>query len=291
MWASDTSDGNSLDISIPTDGVYSAAFSSDGTEVAVACFDGWIRLYDAHTGTERLAWEAHPGSTCHSAAYSSDGRRLITASWDKTARIWDPAAGDEIAVLDAGDGVYASAISNGGDLAATSGPVLRIWDVGEHRVLSEISVDGAQCTRLAFSRDGRHVASAWSDGYARIHSTPEGGEVAHLGAGGTAVNAAAFLPDGRIATGDAAGVVRLFTKEGRLVHAIDTSGRGVNQIACAGGRIAVATDKLWLLEARSARPVLALSPHTDTIWDLSWNSDGSRIATCRIQGVVRILGR
>lgn len=290
-WAAETNDSDSVDISIPAEGIYSTTFSGDDSEVAVACFDGWIRLCDARTGQERLAWEAHPGSTCHSAVFSGDGRRLITASWDKTARIWDPSTGANIAVLDAGDGVYAGALSHRGDFAATSGPRLRIWNVAEKKAIGETEVDGAQCTRLTFSPDGRRVASAWSDGYARIHSVPDGEELARLGTGGPAVNAAAFLPDGRIATGDAAGVVRVFGEDGNLTHSLDTGGRGVNQITCRADRIAVATDKLWLLDTLSVRPVLSISPHTDTIWDLSWSKDGSRIATCRIQGVIGILGR
>ncbi len=291
VWDADANDTAATVIRIDAAGIYSTALSPDGTTVAVACYDGRLCLYDSRTAALRRAWDAHPGSTCHAAAYSADGRRIITASWDDTARVWDSRDGAAVAVLDTGAGVYSAAISGDGGRAATSGKTLQVWDVDRGEDLHVIAVDDASPKRLAFTAGGDLVASGWSDGYARVHRVADGALVATLGDGDAAVETVAFLPgDERVATGDGAGVVRVFPTRGGAAHfSVGTGDRGVNRIACAADRIAVATDRLWLVEADRGGIVLGLAPQDDTIWSIDWSDDGTRLATCKIAGVVRIL--
>lgn len=286
-------DDATSEIRTGTEGIYSTSMSPDGGAVAVACHDGWMRVFCSKSGALLLEWEAHPGSTCHAAAWGRDGRRLVTASWDHTARVWDPGNGREIAVLDAHKGVYAAAISPDGTRAATSGGTVLLWDVDRAQPLHTISIDGAEPARIEFSSDGALLASAWSDGFARIHRTSDGALVAVLGTGKAGVQAVAFLPgDAKVASGDDAGVVRVYPAGGGEPELeIDTGGRGVNHVACCGDRIAVATDQVWLIDAEHRGTVLGLAPHADSIWHLSWSADGRRLATCDTGGIIKILER
>src|SRR5262249_4555478 len=70
-------------------------FSPDGKRIAVAGFDGTLRLLDASTGREMLTIFAHPNVVAY-AAFSHDGNKLASASYDHTVRIWDasPLKGD-----------------------------------------------------------------------------------------------------------------------------------------------------------------------------------------------------
>src|SRR5262249_50877269 len=73
------------------------AFSPDGRRLAVAGFDGTLRLLDA-TGREGLTIFAHP-SLVASVAFGPGGHQLASASYDHTVRLWDatPLAGDPLA--------------------------------------------------------------------------------------------------------------------------------------------------------------------------------------------------
>src|SRR5207244_4512149 len=71
------------------------AFSPDGQRIALAGFDGTLRLLDGSTYRETLTIYAHP-SHVTDMAFSPDGYWLASASYDHTVRLWDatPLTGD-----------------------------------------------------------------------------------------------------------------------------------------------------------------------------------------------------
>jgi WD40 repeat protein len=77
--------------------VTAAAFSPDGSRLAVATADGQAFLWDssAHPAAAPL----QHGSPLHSIAFSGDGRRLVTVADDHTARVWDVATGQPVTPL------------------------------------------------------------------------------------------------------------------------------------------------------------------------------------------------
>lgn len=291
VWPADRDSSGAVRIETGAAGAYSAAFSPDGRIVAVACYDGWLRTYDSHTGELADSWEAHPGSTCHAAAFSGDGRRLATTSWDKTVRIWSMTQRGEPIVLDARAGVYSCAISPDGSRAAGTGATLQVWDVESAAPIHTIAIEGAQPTRAAFSPDGLLIASGWSDGLARVHEVATGAMVAALGETGERVETVDFTDDGaRLVAGNTAGVVRIFpTRGGEAIFECDTGGQAVNHVDARGDRIAIATDRLWIMDIEHGGLVLQLTPHVDTIWHLSWDAKGGRVATCS-GAVIAVLG-
>ena len=69
-------------------------YSPDGTQLAVACSDGGVRIYDPTTGTLLKTVTVH-NAPVTDAAFSPDGKRLATASLDKTFHI-SPVRFDEL---------------------------------------------------------------------------------------------------------------------------------------------------------------------------------------------------
>ncbi len=69
-----------------TGGVWSAAFSPDGSQIVTASLDGKIRLWRAD-GTLITILKGHRGAV-FSAAFNSDGSQIVSASLDGTARLW-----------------------------------------------------------------------------------------------------------------------------------------------------------------------------------------------------------
>ncbi len=291
VWNTDASDDAATIIETRVDGIYTCEFAPNARDIAVACYDGRMRLFNSHTGELRREWTAHPESSCHTAEYSADGSRLVTGSWDKTARVWNPSDGSLIATLDTGGGVRSAAISPDGTHAATSGANLQVWDIDGVVRMHEIGVEGAKPARLAFSRDGNGLAVPWSDGVTRLYDVQTGEMNKAFEGAGTAVETVAFSPAGNVViTGDNAGVVRAFdTASGERIFETDTGGRAVNRVACSGNRVAVATDQLWILDLADGRIVFGTAPLTDTLWELDWDSRGERLALCSMGGVVKIL--
>ena len=77
----------------PSTYCYSVAFSADGKQVAVACEDSAVRLYDAHSGAPVKTMAIHNGSVSE-VAFSADGKRFATASADRTFAVL-PSASDD----------------------------------------------------------------------------------------------------------------------------------------------------------------------------------------------------
>lgn len=73
---------------------YSVAFSTDGKQVAVACEDSAVRLYDAQSGKLVKTMTIHNGPVSE-IAFSPDGTRIATASADRTFAVL-PGAGEDV---------------------------------------------------------------------------------------------------------------------------------------------------------------------------------------------------
>jgi WD40 repeat protein/serine/threonine protein kinase len=81
------------------------SFSPSGTELAGACSDGILRIWDivvlrgdTSAPRPRLILRGHGGRLA-SVAYSPDGRRLASAGVDGTVRLWHPVGGHELLTL------------------------------------------------------------------------------------------------------------------------------------------------------------------------------------------------
>jgi WD40 repeat protein/DNA-binding SARP family transcriptional activator len=73
-----------------------AALSPDGTRVATADLEGWLRLLNAKTGKLVLPAIRASATYVDSVAWSSDGSRLVTAGNDGTVRLYDASTGQQI---------------------------------------------------------------------------------------------------------------------------------------------------------------------------------------------------
>jgi WD40 repeat protein len=73
-----------------------AALSPDGTRVARADLEGYLRVLNAATGTPVLPAIRASANYLYSVAWSSDGSRLVTAGSDGTVRLYDTSSGRQI---------------------------------------------------------------------------------------------------------------------------------------------------------------------------------------------------
>jgi eukaryotic-like serine/threonine-protein kinase len=232
-----------------TSEIHCAAFHPGGEQVAAACADGTVKVFDARSG-KVLQTLRVPGTYCFSVAFRPpDGRYLASASADRTVRLWDLATGDEV--------------------------FQRPGHVGDYTGMAHA---------VAFSPDGRHLVAGSDDGMATVWDAADGREVHRLPEKheNTAV-AAAFSPDGRLlATGSWGGVLRIWdVRTGQLVRKILGHTHRISAAVFSpdGRRLATAgfdrTVRVW--DAATGELQNTLSGHTGVISGLAFSRDGRRL--------------
>ncbi|MFO0890221.1 MAG: protein kinase [Isosphaeraceae bacterium] len=177
--------------------VKTALFSPDRRRLAIAGYDGVVRLWDTQTASEFAAFRGHQGEIT-SLAFSPDGRRLASAARDGTARLWDASIGEGLTTLRGAPVNGVAFSSDGRHLAVSnSGGQVRLIDVELGVVLYTLQLAADSAGALAFSPDGRDLATGDRDGRVRVWSVPDGRERLVIGERSATVLRLAYAPDGR----------------------------------------------------------------------------------------------
>jgi WD40 repeat protein len=193
--------------------------------------------------------QGHRNAVC-GVAYSPDGALLATASEDTTVKLWDLATGNELATFQEGRLLGQSvAFSPDGQLLATGGAQkLLLWEVATRKRLAVLMEErsttmlahGGLVYALAFSSDGRTLASASADTTVKLWDVRSGRKRATLIGHAGPVHALAYAPD--------------------------------DSLIASGGLDAV---KLWEPSTRHLRPPrVAVAP----VWDLAFSPDARALA-------------
>ena len=78
-------------VSLADNGIYSVAYSPDGSTITAGSKDGTVVLWDAVTGKHKATFTGHIGGI-DSVAYNSDGKVIATGGKDGTALLWESAS-------------------------------------------------------------------------------------------------------------------------------------------------------------------------------------------------------
>jgi WD40 repeat protein len=263
----------------------SVAPSPDGRLAVSAGADGTARILNVERRRE-LAVLRH-GAAVNTAVFSPDGRLVLTASDDGTARLWRP-DGQVVATLTHGGQGVRATFSPDGSLVATGGDdrTVRLWRVRDGRRLHVLRGHAGTILDLAFSSDGRLLASAGdnADKTARIWRVDAGRALHVLRHRGPVVRVV-FSPDGRLlatASGDEMG--RLWSAEtGKLRRALRGHTAFVRDISFRrDGRVLVtASDdgdaRTW--SPRTGATLQVLRGHFSAVRGARFSPDGRWIVT------------
>ena len=217
---------------------WSAAFSPDGTTVAVGNDDGTISFYRLSDGTELEVLEGAHNEAVRYMEYTEDGTRMIASGSDRDATVIDIVADTVIqrfthfpfpvkynARRKVVNGVQ---LTSDGTMVISCGydGVVRYWDVETGTLLLERSYhDGAPVSAVVLGKEEKIMASVGYDGTVKIIDLDSANVVATIRLdvdAGIPVSRASFSQDMRyIATAHGDGKARLWKL--RKVLASDVS--------------------------------------------------------------------
>jgi cytochrome c len=170
------------------------AVSPDGRLLASASWDETVRVTDLADGRQR-EFAGHQGNV-NGVSFTPDGRSVVSAGYDATLRIWPLDGGATPVVARLATPLHG--VGAFGEEILTAGGDGRIYAVDpDGRVSREFPAHLTPITALAFSRDGRLLASAGIKGQVVVLERATGRVVIRLGETGAPAWSLAFTPDGR----------------------------------------------------------------------------------------------
>ena len=275
-------------------------FSPDGSRLVTSSDDDRIRVWDITPEGRRELVAVSDGSIMPRAAYTPDGTNLVTASFSGAAVSWSAVTGEPATLfLGHQHRIHSLDVSHDGTRIVTTGrdSTVRMWDVATGTELHRLDLPWPG-RGVAFSPDDRLVIVGGTSSLVLWDvATNEQTELENAPSGffGALFHAVEFSPDGStIAVGGDTGIhfwdvneelwlePIVFTEElSKDVTTVEFNGDGTMLLSAH-----VDGARLWDLS--SGELIRTFEGHRAPIWDATFNTEQTLVATASHDGTVRL---
>jgi WD40 repeat protein/predicted Ser/Thr protein kinase len=238
--------------------VRALAFSPDGSWLVSGCGgDGSLFVWNAATGRLEHELKGPATTAVQTVVVSPDGTRIAAANAEGSAWITDRATGSVVGAFALAMVIEKKSLaySPDGRLLASTGEdskQIDIWDTQTLRRTARLSGHTNIVYSVAFSKDGRWLASASKDRTVRVWDVAARICTTVLTGHTDSVFSAVFHPDGA-----------------RLA---------------SGGR----DRAVWLWDLATGEEVARLEGHTNYVFSLAFSPDGTTLASASGDGTIRL---
>ncbi|CAE6536965.1 unnamed protein product [Rhizoctonia solani] len=270
--------------------VLSAAYSPDGSRVALGCEDGTVNICDAHTGLLLVGPLDGHSDWVRCVIFSPDGAYVLSASSDCTIRKWDAISGVPLPASFQGHTHPVKSIAFSPDgtrvVSGSWDNTVRIWNAQDGKPVSE-SLEGHKwgVNCVAFSPNNASIASGANDHTIRLWEPGNDIYCAQIFKGHTnAVTSIAFTPKGsQLVSGsvdcsicvwnvsDGTLTTRFLQSCTHMVYSVAISPDG--RLVASGS--SDCTIKVW--DINSGNAVFGPMGHASGVRTVTFSPDGNRL--------------
>jgi WD40 repeat protein len=299
IWDALTGD-SLLQLGRHTDAIENLTFSPDGRWLITASDDATMKIWDTRSGD---LLQAYPDFTnvVLGVTFSPDAKQFAVS--DGSIHVWQfnsDSQADQTTISNQELFAIPNAASDsfspdGSQLAGISGNNIKLWDAASGRELMTLIGHTGWVMGLAFSPDGKSLASTSLDGTVRIWSLSPGSELtavqSPVAAFGTRI---VYSPiEDEFATSGGDGTATFWNaKTGKLRLQLKGHDLGILSIAFSSDGTRFATGSLdgtaivW--DTATGRQLLTLPGHEFGTRDIAFSPDGELIATGGFDGTAKI---